>query len=97
FGYAGFSFRDLEAKHHQHHDHVATLKDPDFHNGKNESFWPWYFHFMWTYRSFKPFLFFQVSFVIMFFGFGVSLTDFMVYWAVPAILSSLQLFILEPI
>ena len=39
FLYASFWYPKLYTKHHQHHDHVHTANDPDYHEG---GFWSWY-------------------------------------------------------
>ena len=35
----------LLRKHHQHHRHVATPQDPDFHPETSDNFFVWYFSF----------------------------------------------------
>jgi len=90
FLYAGFSYRHLLESHGKHHSYVATEKDPDFARG-NQNFFPWFFNFLWHYRSLRPFLFYQVISILVL----VSGGDFLLYlllWCVPALLSAAQLF-----
>lgn len=44
--YAGFDYSQLSLQHHLHHQHPASDRDPDFHDGKNQDFWPWYWQFV---------------------------------------------------
>jgi beta-carotene/zeaxanthin 4-ketolase len=91
FLYAGFSYDRFLPKHHEHHDHTATDKDPDFHDGRRTGFWAWYLHFMWTHFSLRPFALYNVVFIATWYG-GGSLLGFLVSWPLPALLASLQLF-----
>ena len=48
FLYALFWYPKLYTKHHQHHNHVHTAADPDYHQG---NFWNWYWRFIRNYLS----------------------------------------------
>src|SRR5687768_6330197 len=42
-------FPGMLPKHHQHHRHVGTPDDPDFHDGHHPGFLPWLARFAWNY------------------------------------------------
>ena len=91
FVYAGFNWRKMRTAHHAHHDFSGTEKDPDF-NAKNPTaFWPWYSKFFLTYFGWRQFgiLF---GFTIIYILLGANYLNTIIMWAVPAILSSVQLF-----
>ncbi len=91
FVYAGFNWKLMRAAHHAHHDHSGTAQDPDF-NGENpHAFWPWYFKFFLTYFG-KRQLLTLVAFTVVYILLGAEYLNTIVMWAVPAILSSVQLF-----
>jgi beta-carotene ketolase (CrtW type) len=91
FLYGAFSYTKMQPKHHDHHQYTATNKDPDFHDLKNIKFWPWYFKFMREYSRWPLFLFYQSLTMLVYFT-GNSIAFFLSLWALPAILSSVQLF-----
>ena len=80
-------YHKLFPKHHEHHRHVATDKDPDYHNG---SFIPWYFSFLKQYITWQQIVLMAISFNILKLYFPVE--NLIVFWMAPAILSTLQLF-----
>jgi beta-carotene/zeaxanthin 4-ketolase len=88
--YALFPYQDLLRKHHLHHRFPTAESDPDF--CENQNFAAWYFHFMkgyWRWRQFFGMLaiglclhaFLQVAFI-----------NLLLFWLVPLVFSSLQLF-----
>ncbi len=88
--YAGFSFDRLLPKHHDHHKHAGTDGDPDF--SQANRFWPWYFAFFREYFGLREFGVLAVllwSYILIL---GASPVSALLFWGVPAILSSLQLF-----
>ncbi|HUH33042.1 MAG TPA: fatty acid desaturase [Daejeonella sp.] len=85
--YAAFPFKRLYQKHHEHHRHVHTADDPDYHNG---GFWKWYFNFMKEYISWKQLLIMAVAFNVLKVWF--SEPNIVLFWVVPSLLSTLQLF-----
>ena len=90
--YAGFNWKFMRRAHHQHHDTPGTLADPDFDAANPKGFWSWYYKWFRTYFGIKQFVFlFAVSMVFLF-VFETAYVNIVVFWAVPAILSSLQLF-----
>lgn len=85
--YAAFSFKKLMVKHHQHHRHVHSDLDPDYHEG---SFPVWYFHFMKEYMSVLQIVIMAVLFNILTIWF--TEVNILLFWVAPALLSTLQLF-----
>lgn len=94
FLYAGFSFEMLNSEHHRHHARPASGQDPDYHNGKlgdDPAFLSWWAQFMWTYRSWRPLAFFALLGVVNL-VLGGSWSAYFMIWAIPSLLSTLQLF-----
>ena len=84
-----FNFYDrLLVKHHQHHKHVATEKDPDYHESGN--FWLWYWNFIKRYITIKQL--FLVTICLQLLRLFFPLENLLLYWVLPSILSTFQLF-----
>ncbi|WP_114778684.1 fatty acid desaturase [Botryobacter ruber] len=77
----------LLPRHHQHHRHVATAHDPDYHHG---SFWPWYFSFLKNYITWWQLVLMAITFNVLKLFF--PLENVVLYWMLPAILATFQLF-----
>lgn len=92
FVYAGFNWRYMRDAHHAHHRHPGTEKDPDFNVSNPRAFWPWYFKFFTEYFGLKQFLTLLGFTIAYIFVFGAVYLNTIIMWAVPAILSSVQLF-----
>ena len=91
WSYASFSYEKLLEEHHKHHAHSGTpLADPDFHNGTQRGFWAWYAHFMLHYINLKQWLWQSALFIALYFF--VPVERILLFWALPAILSTFQLF-----
>ncbi|MEQ8825440.1 MAG: fatty acid desaturase [Filomicrobium sp.] len=90
--YAGFEFDALNRKHHLHHRYSGTEGDPDFDPRAPHAFSRWYWSFFTEYFGWKQFVFLSVVSAIYLFALGVSYSNLIVFWALPAILSSVQLF-----
>ena len=90
--YGFFSYQELLKKHWQHHFHPASDRDPDYHDGQHESFIAWYLHFMRNYWSWRRFWLLPIPVVVGVLALHIPFGDLMLFWALPAILSSLQLF-----
>ena len=87
--YAGLWYPQLLKQHRLHHQHPGTGDDPDYHVG-NQNFFVWWFSFMKHYLTIG-------QIVIMAVLFNVGLLFFnelqlIVFWIVPAVLSTFQLF-----
>ena len=90
--YAGFDFDKLNPKHHLHHRHAGTADDPDFHDKEPHAFWPWYFNFFLEYFTLREYAIISGIFLTYWLAIGAELPNILLFWALPAILSSLQLF-----
>jgi beta-carotene/zeaxanthin 4-ketolase len=90
--YAGFDYPTLRAKHHLHHQHPASDRDPDFHDGVARNFWAWYWHFVREHLSWR-----QLGNLVLLSGIYIQICQFAIpnlvlFWIVPSLLSSIQLF-----
>jgi beta-carotene/zeaxanthin 4-ketolase len=90
--YAAFDFDAMQTKHREHHAYTGTARDPDFYSATELSFRGWYFKFFREYSSLRQY----ASIAAISWGyvlvFDVPLVNVLVFWAAPAILSSVQLF-----
>lgn len=90
--YAGFWMGRLQPKHFDHHRHVGTERDPDFSVDHPTRFWPWYLSFMRRYFGWREFAILTVlvwSYVLLL---GAPPGNLLLFWALPSIASSVQLF-----
>jgi beta-carotene/zeaxanthin 4-ketolase len=89
--YAGFFYDRLVPKHFAHHRAPGTEHDPDFSASHPRRFWPWYLQFLREYFGLAQLLVLSaISAVYLLIG--VRYANLLLFWALPAILSSLQLF-----
>ena len=89
--YAGFSWDSMRTAHHQHHDTPGTADDPDFNADDPHRFWPWYIKFFLRYFSWRQVVV-LAAIGMLYMALGASYPNLLLMWAVPAILSSVQLF-----
>jgi beta-carotene ketolase (CrtW type) len=89
--YAGFSYDRLLPEHRAHHRAPGTAGDPDFSVDHPSRFWPWYAQFFRYYFGRKQLLF-LTAIVLIYLAIGANYANILLFWALPAILSSLQLF-----
>jgi beta-carotene ketolase (CrtW type) len=88
--YAGFAFDRLRARHFEHHRWPGSEQDPDFSTGK-PGFWRWYALFFSRYFGVREFaVLFGIT--VTYLAIGARLPNLLLFWALPAILSSVQLF-----
>ncbi len=92
FLYAGFSFEALKTKHHLHHRHAGTDADPDFDQRAPHGFLAWYWRFFREYFSWREFVLIAAMSNVYMHVLGVAPLNIVVFWAAPALVSSLQLF-----
>lgn len=85
--YAAFFFKRLNSKHHEHHRHVHTDDDPDYHHG---NFISWYFNFMKEYITVYQIIIMALVFNIL--KVWVSEINLLLFWVLPSLLSTFQLF-----
>ncbi len=90
--YALFSYAKLREKHWEHHDHPASEQDPDYHDGEHAGFWGWYANFLSNYVGLWQIVGMAVAYNVLHHVLGVSLMRLNVFWVLPALLSTLQLF-----
>jgi beta-carotene/zeaxanthin 4-ketolase len=90
--YAGFRYASLNREHHQHHRAPGTADDPDFDERPPHGFWRWYFNFMAHYFGPRELAVLTVLVAVYAGVLQVRMPNLLVFWALPAILSSLQLF-----
>ncbi|MBE9223952.1 fatty acid desaturase [Phormidium sp. LEGE 05292] len=92
FLYGLFSYQNLLKKHWLHHRYPATHFDPDYHDLVHKSFFSWYFHFMKSYSNWKQLLGFALVFSLLAEWFHIPIINLVLFWIIPSLLSSLQLF-----
>jgi beta-carotene ketolase (CrtW type) len=90
--YALFSYKKLHEKHWEHHKHPASQDDPDYHDGEHRGFWGWYLNFLKNYVGAAQIVGMAVVYNIFHHVLGVSLMQINLFWVLPALLSTLQLF-----
>jgi beta-carotene ketolase (CrtW type) len=90
--YAGFWMDRLKPKHFDHHQHVGTEHDPDFSADHPTRFWPWYRQFMTRYFGVREFLVLSAITWTYILLLGAPVANLLLFWALPSILSSVQLF-----
>jgi beta-carotene ketolase (CrtW type) len=93
FIYAGFSFDRLRPKHFEHHRAPGTADDPDFSGDHPRHFWRWYAGFFRQYFGLRELAVLTAMTAMYVLLLGASYENLLVFWALPAILSSLQLFL----
>jgi beta-carotene ketolase (CrtW type) len=91
--YAGFSFDRLLPKHFAHHKAPGTGDDPDYHEPHPRSFARWYLAFFRQYFGLRELLVLTALVAVYVWVLGASYPNLLLFWALPAILSSLQLFL----
>lgn len=90
--YALFSFERLKSEHRKHHAQPASSADPDYHDGEHAGFGRWYFHFMRTYVTWQQLAGMALAFNLMQHLLHVSVSNLLLFWVAPALLSTVQLF-----
>ena len=91
FMYAGMSYKRLIKNHWDHHKYPGSEKDPDF-NVKTQRFWPWWFSFMVRYTTVWQLIAMAVIYNLLLHLAGFSGLELLVFWIIPAFVSTLQLF-----
>ena len=87
--YAGFSFRRMIVQHMRHHRSPGTDDDPDFAHGGPVR---WYASFVLHYFGWREFWVLGSATIL----YALILGDrwpYVLFWAVPSILASIQLFV----
>lgn len=89
FLFAGMYYPKLLTKHHLHHAHPATAKDPDFKIG-NQNFFVWWFSFLKQYITVWQIFIMAIIFNVLLLFF--TELQLIVFWVIPSILATFQLF-----
>ena len=94
--YALLSYKKLALNHWKHHRYPGQAKDPDFHDGTNRNVFPWYCKFMNSYINGRERTAMLVKIMAIFlvasFGLHIALSNLVLFWFLPIVLSSMQLF-----
>jgi len=90
--YGFFSYDRLLKTHWQHHFYPASDADPDFHDGKHKSAIAWYLYFMQRYWSWWRLVALIVTYGVFYNFLHIPHSNLMLFWAIPLLLSSMQLF-----
>jgi beta-carotene/zeaxanthin 4-ketolase len=90
--YAGFAFDPLNRAHHRHHRHSGTADDPDFDERPPHGFIAWFLAFFREYFGWREFATIAAIFWIYVLAFGATQANLVMFWALPSLLSALQLF-----
>ncbi len=92
FLFAGMYYKTLRMNHGLHHKDPATENDPDFYVG-SQNFVKWWAVFMWRYVTIVQLVIMAIFFNLLIVIPGVTQVDAILFWALPAILSTMQLFL----
>jgi len=90
--YAGFSFKAMRSAHFEHHRHAGTAADPDFAAAHPSNPVRWYLAFLKRYFGWRSVVFVGAAVAALHFLAGVSVANIVVFYGLPAIASSVQLF-----
>lgn len=90
--YAAFSYDRLLPEHHKHHRRPGTADDPDFDVDHPDRFLPWFLRFLRHYYGWREFAAMAVAMVTYVALLRPPIAALMIFYALPAMLSALQLF-----
>jgi beta-carotene ketolase (CrtW type) len=90
--YAFFPYDKVATKHHAHHRHAGRDGDPDFHPEHPRAFWPWYGRFFREYFGWAQLALIFVVVLAYALLLHAPIQNILLFWALPSIASSLQLF-----
>jgi beta-carotene/zeaxanthin 4-ketolase len=90
--YAGFSYDRLLPAHLAHHRRPGTADDPDFFAPAPDRFLPWFAAFIGRYFGWREFAALSLLFSTYLLLLDASPVRLLVFWALPSILSAVQLF-----
>lgn len=91
FLYAGFSYRRLLPKHHAHHRQPGSPEDPDFAPHAPSQALKWYGRFMVTYFGWRELAGMALR-TGVYLLLGAPMENILLFFALPGLLSSFQLF-----
>ena len=90
--YAGIWYDALVKRHFAHHRAPGTEHDPDFAGDGRVAFWRWFCAFFAEYLTVGQVLRIMGAAAVYLFLFRVPAPRLLLFWALPALLSALQLF-----
>jgi beta-carotene/zeaxanthin 4-ketolase len=90
--YAALSYGALLPKHMSHHTAPGTADDPDFHHSAPRRPVAWFLRFFRNYYTHGQIGRITVA-AIIYLLLGASLLNIVIFWAVPAVLALVQLFV----
>ena len=93
--YALLPYQVLAKNHRLHHRYPATERDPDFYPSDSNNFLLWYGNFMSEYLKGKQAWVLLIGMAIIFcafIGLHISPSNIFLFWVIPILISSLQLF-----
>ena len=90
--FALFSLKKMQPKHKQHHTHPASEKDPDYHDGQNSSIPAWFKQFFLAYASWMQIISLALIYNILHHVFGIAQINLILFWLIPSLLGTFQLF-----
>jgi len=88
--FAAMPYKTLLRAHGHHHDTPSSHDDPDYHEGGG--YLRWYLGFVFEYATWTQFVVMAIIFNLLHHLLGVSLPVLWLFWILPQILSTLQLF-----
>lgn len=95
--YALLSYQKLVVNHWRHHRYPGQAQDPDYHDGIHRSFVRWYWKFMAGYLNGKEKVVLLLKLVaiglVFNLGFQIPVSNLGLFWLLPIVLSSIQLFL----
>jgi beta-carotene ketolase (CrtW type) len=93
--YAFLPYKQCCINHWKHHRYPNQIGDPDFHGGIDHPVF-WYLKFIREYLPVRSLVIFAIDWGLIFWSFSqifqISLANLMLFWVLPFILSSIQLF-----
>jgi beta-carotene ketolase (CrtW type) len=94
--YALLPYNQLLTKHWMHHRYPASTNDPDFYDDEHQNPFAWYFSFMKGYLQKRQAWILLIGMSIFFYSFilglHIPIINVLLFWLLPLLLSSIQLF-----
>lgn len=90
--YAAFPYRRLRREHLRHHAAPGTSDDPDFCAERPTAFAAWLLSFLQRYFGWREFAWLTAVLAFYLIALQASPWNLLLFWALPAALSALQLF-----
>jgi beta-carotene/zeaxanthin 4-ketolase len=90
--YAFLPYQLLKNKHHLHHSYPASELDPDYYIDGKVNVGLWYLHFLSSYFTAKALTILASIIAVAFFFVPAMTLPMLLFWLLPLIYSSMQLF-----